>query len=84
MNQVQQQTTPYEHEMFGTSESVVDANLMNAYNINMRLMGMLSDVQELIEMGDTKKANQIINRVKYYFCEYTDTRNPVSAQKVEG
>jgi hypothetical protein len=83
MKQVQQQTTPYEYEMFGTSEAVVDANLMNAYNINMRLMGMLSDAQEMLINGDTQKANQIINRVKYYFCEYTDTRNPVYAQKLE-
>ena len=68
-----------EIEMFGTTAAIVEANIENASNINMRLAGMLSDVQELIEMGDTKKANQIINRVKYYFFEYTDTRNSVFA-----
>jgi hypothetical protein len=47
----------------------------------MRLMGMLSDVQELIEMGDTKKANQVINRVKYYFAEYTNTRDCICAER---
>jgi hypothetical protein len=70
-----------EKEMFGTSIGVVEANLCNAYNINMRLMGMLSDVQELIEMGDTQKANQVINRVKYYFSEYTNTRDCINAER---
>ena len=67
--------------MFGTSVSVVEANIENAYNVNMRMAGMLSDAQELISMGNTEKANQILNRVKYYFFEYTDTRNSVSTQK---
>ena len=70
-----------EIEMFGTSIGIVEANLCNAYNINMRLMGMLSDVQELIEMGDTKKANQVINRVKYYFAEFTNTRDCICAER---
>jgi len=68
-----------EIEMFGTTTAIVEANIENASNINMRLMGMLSDVQELIAMGNTEKANQVINRVKYYFAEYTDTRNSVFA-----
>ena len=68
-----------EIKMFGTTTAIVEANIENASNINMRLMGMLSDVQELIAMGNTEKANQVINRVKYYFAEYTDTRNSVFA-----
>jgi hypothetical protein len=68
--------------MFGTSVSVVEANIENAHNVNMRMAGMLSDAQELISMGKTEQANQILNRVKYYFFEYTDTRNSVSAQKL--
>ena len=79
--QTQQETTPYAYQMFGTAEATVDANFENAYNINMRLMGMLSDVQECIASDDIKRANQIINRVKYYFCEYTDTRSNVQASK---
>ena len=67
--------------MFGTSVDSVESSFATAYNINMRLAGMLSDVQELIAMGDTERANQVINQVKYYFFEYTDTRNSVSAQK---
>ena len=34
--------------MFGTSVSVVEANIENAHNVNMRMAGMLSDAQELI------------------------------------
>jgi len=42
---------------------------------------MLSDAQELIAMGKQDQANQVINQVKHYFFEFTDTRNQVSAQK---
>jgi hypothetical protein len=71
----------YENEirMFGTTLGVVEANIENASNINMRLMGMLSDVQTLMQQGSIVEANQLINRVKYYFAEYTDTRNLVFA-----
>jgi ABC-type phosphate/phosphonate transport system ATPase subunit len=68
-----------EIEMFGTTLGVVEANIENASNINMRLMGMLSDVQMLMQQGSIVEANQLINRVKYYFAEYTDTRNSVFA-----
>jgi hypothetical protein len=71
----------YENKMFGTSIDSIEANFKTAYNINMRLAGMLSDVQELISMGKKEQANQIINQVKHYFFEYTDTRNEVLAQK---
>ena len=71
-----------EIKMFGTSVDSVESSFATAYNINMRLAGMLSDVQELISMGKTDQANQIINQVKHYFFEYTDTRNSVSAQKL--
>jgi hypothetical protein len=39
------------------------------------------EIQELIEMGDTQKANQVINRVKYYFSEYTNTRDCINAER---
>jgi hypothetical protein len=71
----------YENKMFGTSVESVESSFATAYNINMRLAGMLSDAQELISMGKTEQANQIINQVKHYFFEYTDTRNAVYAQK---
>lgn len=67
--------------MFGTLVESVEADFRTAYNINMRLAGMLSDAQELIAMGNTEQANQIINQVKHYFFEFTDTRNAVYAQK---
>ena len=69
------------NQMLGTPVETLEASFYTAYNINMRLAGMLSDVQELIAMGDTERANQVINQVKYYFFEFTDTRNLVSAQK---
>jgi hypothetical protein len=71
----------YENKMFGTSVESVEADFRTAYNINMRLAGMLSDAQELIAMGNTEQANQVINQVKHYFFEFTDTRNAVYAQK---
>ena len=69
------------NKMLGTPVETLEASFYTAYNINMRLAGMLSDVQELIAMGDTERANQVINQVKHYFFEFTDTRNLVHAQK---
>lgn len=67
--------------MFGTSLASVEHSFSTAININMRLASMLSDVQELISMGKTEQANQIINQVKHYFFEYTDTRSVLVAEK---
>jgi hypothetical protein len=47
----------------------------------MYLAGILSDAQELIAMGRTEQANQVINQVKHYFFEYTDTRYEANANK---
>ena len=69
------------NQMLGTPVETLEASFYTAYNINMRLAGMLSDVQELIAMGKTEEANQIINQTKYYFFEYTDTRNEIKAIK---
>lgn len=68
-------------KMFGCSTESVESSFFTAYNINMRLAGMLSDAQELIAMGKTEQANQVINQVKHYFFEFTDTRNQMSAKK---
>lgn len=70
-------------EMLGTPVETLESSFYTAYNINMRLAGMLSDAQELIAAGDTERATQVINQVKHYFFEFTDTRNMVCAQKVE-
>jgi hypothetical protein len=70
-----------EIKMFGTTTESVESAFHTAYNINMRLAGMLSDAQELLEMGKTEQATQVINQVKHYFFEFTDTRNQVSVQK---
>ena len=67
--------------MLGTPVETLEASFYTAYNINMRLAGMLSDVQELIAMGDAERANQVINQVKHYFFEYTDTRYEANANK---
>jgi len=72
-----------EIKMFGTSIKSVEHSFATAQNINMRLAGMLSDVQELISMGKTEQANQIINQVKHYFFEYTNTRDVIVAEKLE-
>jgi len=70
-----------ENQMLGMQPEKLESSFSTAYNINMRLAGMLSDAQHLIEIGSTVEANQILNQVKYYFFEYTDTRNLVHAQK---
>ena len=69
-------------KMFGTTTDSLEGFFDRAYNINMTLAGMLSDAQELIAMGEIEKANQVMNSVKHYFFEYTDTRNEVVAQKL--
>jgi hypothetical protein len=64
-----------ETKMLGCTSEVLEDSFNTAYNINMRLAGMLSDVQECIASGDKQRANILLNQVKYYFFEYTDTRN---------
>jgi hypothetical protein len=64
-----------EIKMLGCSPEVLEESFEHAYNINMRLAGMLSDVQECINANDKERANVLLNQVKYYFFEYTDTRN---------
>lgn len=73
----------YEKEikMFGRTQDGVELGFASASNINMRLMGMLSDVQMLIDQGSTVEAKQVINQVKYYFSEYTNTRDCIPAQR---
>ncbi|CAB4178893.1 hypothetical protein UFOVP1022_18 [uncultured Caudovirales phage] len=68
-------------DMFGCTEEVLVDKFNRQYNINMYVAGLLSDVQELNLMGKTEEANKLINQVKFYFFEYTDTRNNVPAQK---
>ena len=72
-----------ETKMLGCTVAILEDSFNTAYNINMRLAGMLSDVQECIAIGEKGRANVLLNQVKYYFFEYTDTRNEVSAKKVE-
>jgi hypothetical protein len=64
-----------ETKMLGCTSEVLEDSFNTAYNINMRLAGMLSDAQECISSGDKQRANILLNQIKYYFFEYTDTRN---------
>jgi hypothetical protein len=64
-------------DFYGCTEEVLVDKFKRAYNINMYVAGLLSDAQELLQMGKTEQANQLINQAKYYFFEYTDTRNEV-------
>jgi len=68
-------------KMLGSTEAQLQKHFESVYNINMYMAGILSDAQELIAMGKTEEANQIINQTKYYFFEYTDTRNEIKAIK---
>lgn len=67
-----------EIKMFGCTEEMLETQFKRQYNINMYLAGLLSDAQELVAMGKTEQANQILNQVKHYFFEHTDTRNEVT------
>ena len=67
-----------EIKMLGCSAEMLEKQFKSQYNINMYVAGLLSDAQELTEMGKTEEANQLINQVKYYFFEFTDTRNEVT------
>jgi hypothetical protein len=67
-----------EIKMLGCTEEALTKHFSAQYNINMYVAGLLSDAQELIAMGRTEQANQIINQVKFYFFEHTDTRNEVT------
>lgn len=64
-----------EIKMLGCSAKQLEKQFKSQYNINMYVAGLLSDAQELASMGKTIQSNQIINQVKYYFFEFTDTRN---------
>jgi hypothetical protein len=65
-------------KMLGCSAEALERHFKSQYNINMYVAGLLSDAQELIAMGRTEQANQIINQVKYYFFEFTNTRDEVT------
>ena len=64
-----------ETKMLGCTAKVLEESYKESYNINIRLAGMLSDVQECINANDKERANVLLNQVKYYFFEFTDTRN---------
>ena len=72
----------YEIQMFGCNTVALEKQFASQYNINMYIAGLVSDAQELLEMGMTKEANQILNQVKYYFFDFTDTRNEIVAEKI--
>jgi hypothetical protein len=67
-----------EIKMLGCPAEMLEKQFKSQYNINMYVAGLLSDAQELTAMGKTEEANQLINQVKYYFFEFTDTRNEVT------
>jgi 20S proteasome alpha/beta subunit len=67
-----------EIQMLGCPAEMLEKQFKSQYNINMYVAGLLSDAQELLTMGKTVEANQLMNQVKYYFFEFTDTRNEVT------
>lgn len=67
-----------EIKMFGCTEEMLNKQFSAQYNINMYIAGLLSDAQEYIAMGNTEQATQILNQVKHYIFEHTDTRNEVT------
>ncbi len=71
-----------EIKIYGCTENQIDLEFASADNINMRLASMLSDAQECIRTGQNDMAIKIINKVKYYFFEYTNTRDFVIAEKL--
>jgi len=56
--------------MYGCPADILIEQFANALSHGMMLMGMLSDMQELLAMGDNEKARQYANRVKFLMSEY--------------
>jgi hypothetical protein len=67
--------TPVEKQMYGCTEEYLKACATTATNFNMFIAGKLSDVQELMGMGNFEKANKVTNQVKFLIFTFTDTRN---------
>ena len=70
-------------KVYGCPESYVRKTFEGQYNINMYLAGMLSDAQHAIAAGQDDLARTILNQVKFYFFEYTDTRNETKIQQID-
>jgi hypothetical protein len=67
--------TTQEQAMYGCTEDYLKACATTSTNFNMFLAGILSDVQECMEMGNLEKARKLTNRAKFLIFTFTDTRN---------
>ena len=55
-------------------QSIKDSYTYKAIGANMIVAGLMSDAQELIEMGDPERARKTLNRAKAVLFEIMDGR----------
>lgn len=59
-----------DYQVFGTTtERVLDSFDLAHGDDKMKLLGRLSDVQEMIERGDTETARKTVNQIKLLLME---------------
>ena len=73
--------TEFESKCYGMSESDIREQYMNSITakfsgLEMVAMGVLSDAQELMAMGQTETARKQINIAKFILSEMMDARVP--------
>jgi hypothetical protein len=73
--------TEFENKCYGMSEADIREQYMESITakftgLEMVAMGVLSDAQELMAMGQTETARKQINIAKFILSEMMDTRVP--------
>jgi hypothetical protein len=74
--------TEFESKCYGMSQSDIQEQYMNGLTaklsgLEMVAMGVLSDAQELIAMGNDEMARKQINIAKYILSEMMDAKETV-------
>jgi hypothetical protein len=60
-----------EIKMFGCTKAQIDQNDAESFGHPMiRIMGLMSDAQELMSMGMNEKARQVLNVAKYLISKH--------------
>lgn len=71
--------TEFESKCYGMSQADIREGYMQGLTarlsgLEMVVMGILSDAQELMAMGDTEEARKNLNRAKFILSEMMESR----------
>lgn len=71
--------TEFESKCYGMSQADIREGYMQGLTarlsgLEMVVMGILSDAQELMSMGDTEEARKNLNRAKFILSEMMESR----------